>query len=103
VAALFWKGSTKWGALAVTVWTATGVIAVAILQTVVPAPPPGAPIAILSMGGVDVVTRASVGTLVFGLLPVVPMTLGSVLLMIVVSGMTAASRPGDVTLAKYFS
>ena len=33
VAALFWKGSTKWGALAVTLWTAAAVAGVAVLQT----------------------------------------------------------------------
>ncbi|HKQ52028.1 MAG TPA: sodium:solute symporter family protein, partial [Pyrinomonadaceae bacterium] len=38
VAALFWRGSTKWGALATTVWTAAAVVAVAIFQAVVPAP-----------------------------------------------------------------
>ena len=32
VAALFWKGSTKWGALASTLWTVFAVIAVAIFQ-----------------------------------------------------------------------
>ena len=32
IAALFWKGSTKWGALAVTLWTAMAVVAVAVLQ-----------------------------------------------------------------------
>jgi SSS family solute:Na+ symporter len=103
VAALFWKGSTKWGALAATIWTAGGVVAVAILQTVVPAPPPGAPVTVLTMGGVDVVARASVGTLVFGLLPVVPLTIGSSLLMVVVSWMTTSSRPKEATLARYFS
>ena len=41
VAALFWKGSTKWGALAATLWTAAAVLAVAVVQTTVPAPPPG--------------------------------------------------------------
>jgi Na+/proline symporter len=102
VAALFWKGSTKWGALAATIWTALGVVAVAVLQTVVPAPPPGAPVAILTMGGVDVVARASVGTLVIGLPPVVPLTIGSSLLMIVVSRLTASSCPKETTLARYF-
>jgi Na+/proline symporter len=103
VAALFWKGSTKWGALAVTIWTAAGVIAVAILQTAVPAPPPGAAVTILTLGGLDIVARASVGTLVLGLLPVVPLTIGSSVLMIVVSRMTAGSRPKELTLARYFS
>ena len=41
IAALFWKGSTKWGALATTLWTAAAVSGVALLQWVVPAPPPG--------------------------------------------------------------
>ena len=103
VAALFWKGSTKWGALATTVWTAAAVIAVAVLQSVVPAPPPGAAVSILSIGGADVVTRAAAGTMVLGFLPVVPMTIVSGLLMVVVSRLTAASRPKEATLAKYFT
>ena len=72
VAALFWKRSTKWGALAVTLW-----VAAAVLYT---ARVPGA----LAW---------------FGLLPVVPMTLTSVLLMIVVSIATPA--PSPKTLARY--
>jgi solute:Na+ symporter, SSS family len=102
VAALFWKGSTRWGALAATVWTAAAVLAVAVLQTAVPAPPPGAAVSILSVAGVDVIARAASGTLVLGLLPVVPMTLVSALLMVVVSRFTPSSRPGATTLARYF-
>src|SRR5882672_4312466 len=41
VAALFWRGSTKWGALAVTLWTVAAVVAVALFQHSVPAPAPG--------------------------------------------------------------
>ena len=41
VGALFWKRSTKWGALAVTLWTAAAVIGIAVLQVVVPAPASG--------------------------------------------------------------
>jgi hypothetical protein len=41
--------------------------------------------------------------LVFGLLPVVPLTIGSSLLMVVVSWMTTSSRPKEATLARYFS
>jgi SSS family solute:Na+ symporter len=52
VAALFWKGSTRWGALAVAVWTAAAVLAVAVLQSVVPAPPPGTAVNRLTIGGV---------------------------------------------------
>ena len=72
VAALFWKRSTKWGALAVTVWVAAAVVYTARV--------PGA----LAW---------------FGLLPVVPMTLVSCLLMIVVS--VATPRPSAATLARY--
>jgi len=102
VAALFWKGSTRWGALAATLWTAAAVLGVAVLQTAVPAPPPGAAVSILSVAGIDVITRAASGTLVLGLLPVVPMTLISALLMAAVSRFTPASRPGAATLARYF-
>jgi solute:Na+ symporter, SSS family len=102
VAALFWKGSTKWGALAVTVWTAAAVAAVATLQTLVPAPAPGTAVPILSAGGIDIITRAAAGTMVLGLLPVVPMTLISAVLMVIVSRLTIAARPGDATLARYF-
>lgn len=75
VAALFWKGSTKWGALASTIWTALAVLTVATVQQFVPAPPPGQFVTLVSIGGVDVVTRAVQGTLVFGMLPVVPISL----------------------------
>jgi SSS family solute:Na+ symporter len=102
VAALFWRGSTRWGALATTVWTAAAVLAIAVLQTVVPPPPAGAAVSILSVAGIDVIARAASGTTVLGLLPVVPMTLISALLMVVVSRFTAASRPAAATLARYF-
>jgi hypothetical protein len=55
------------------------------------------------MGGIDIITRASTGAMVFGMLPVVPMTLISALLMIVVSLMTPRACPGQATLAKYFA
>src|SRR4029077_10401875 len=51
VAALFWRGSTRWGALAVAVWTAAAVAAIALLQSVVPAPPPGSATTVLSIAG----------------------------------------------------
>jgi SSS family solute:Na+ symporter len=71
-AALFWKRSTKWGALAVALWTAFAVI----------------------------LTARVPGTLTwFGLMPVVPMTIGSCVLMIVVS---LATRPASAgTIARY--
>ena len=67
VAALFWSRSTKWGALAVTIWVATAVVYTARV--------PGA----LAW---------------YGLLPVVPMTLISCVLMVVVSLLTRATFTG---------
>jgi SSS family solute:Na+ symporter len=102
VAALFWKRSTKWGALACTLWTAGAVAAVAYVQSAVPAPAPGAAVPLLTIGGADDVVRAATGTLVFGMLPVVPMTIISAALMAAVSLMTQKSRPATTTIAKYF-
>jgi Na+/proline symporter len=103
VAALFWKNSTRWGALASTLWTAATVVAVAVCQTLIPAPPPGSEVVVWSLNDVRVITRGAAGTLVLGLLPVVPMTIISGLLMIAVSLATlSASKPGAVTLARYF-
>lgn len=100
IGALFWRGSTKWGALATTAWTASCVIGTAALQAFVPAPPPGAAIHLVSVGGIDVITRVAAGTLICGFLPVVPMTLGSALLMWSVS--LATPKPGIATLDRYF-
>jgi SSS family solute:Na+ symporter len=101
VAALFWKGSTKWGALAVTLWTAATVAGVALVQSVVPAPPPGSPVSIWAFGNTTIIARGAAGTTVFGLLPVVPMTIVSALLMFVVSSVTPGSRPAAATLERY--
>jgi SSS family solute:Na+ symporter len=101
VAALFWKKSTKWGALAVALWTAATVAGVATLQSVVPAPPPGTAVTVWGPGGVDVITRITSGTTVLGFLPVVPMTIVSAFLMFIVSRATAGSLPAPATLAKY--
>lgn len=73
VAALFWRRSTKWGALAVALWTAGATIVSGLM-------PPAWTIA--------------------GFLPVVPMVIGSCVLMVVVSLATPA--PSEATLARYF-
>src|SRR6476620_9171825 len=100
VAALFWKGSTKWGALAVTIWVAIAVFAVAAFQAVVPAPAPGPATVVWSLGGTEVLTRTPVGTAVFGFMPVVPMVIVSVLLMWLVS--LATQKPARTTIQRYF-
>ena len=73
VGALFWKRSTKWGALAVTLWTAATTIASGMM-------PPS----------------YTVG----GLMPVVPMVAGSAVLMVLVSLLTRA--PSPATIERYF-
>jgi SSS family solute:Na+ symporter len=100
IAALFWRGSTKWGALAATLWTAFAVVAVAVFQATVPAPAPGATTVSAMIGGVEAVTRTPGGTAVFGFMPVVPMVIVSALLMFIVSLLTR--KPQAATIAKYF-
>ncbi len=100
IAALFWKGSTKWGALAVALWTSFAVVAVAVFQAVVPAPAPGPPLVMFSLGSTEVLSRTPGGTSVFGFMPVVPMVIGSALLMVVVSLLT--QKPKAETVARYF-
>ena len=100
VAALFWKKSTKWGALASTLWVAVSVAAVAVFQAVVPPAPPGQQTVVWELGGADVLARTPSGTAVFGFMPVVPMTLVSTLLMVVVS--LATRKPNEATLSRYF-
>jgi SSS family solute:Na+ symporter len=72
VAALFWKRSTKWGACAVTMWVAAAMIYTA---------------------------RVPAALAWFGLLPVMPMTIISSLLMVVVS--LATPPPSVATLRRY--
>jgi SSS family solute:Na+ symporter len=101
VGALFWKRSTKWGALAVAVWTASVVVGIAWFQSVVPAPPPGQQVVAWSVAGIDVVARGATGTYLFGLLPVVTAVIGSSLLMWIVS--LATPGPSAETVERYFA
>jgi SSS family solute:Na+ symporter len=94
-AALFWKGSTKWGALASTLWVILAVGAIAVFQAKVPAPGVW-----WRVGETAVITRTPGGTAILGMLPVVAMTLISALLMIVFSILTPKPRPE--TLLRYF-
>jgi len=77
VGALFWKGSTKWGALASTLWTGIAVLGIAWMQS-----------------------RSTAPFLPFGLLPAMPVTLISAFLLWSVSVFTR--KPGALTLQKYF-
>ena len=100
-AALFWRGSTKWGALASTLWVAAAVLLVAAFQSAVPAPAPGPPVIAFAFNGWDVLARTPGGTAIFGLSPVVPMTIVSALLVWLVSVLTP--KPSQQTIDKYFS
>jgi SSS family solute:Na+ symporter len=101
VGALFWRRSTKWGALAVAAWTAAVVLGIAVFQSSVPAPPPGGETIVWSLNGVSILSRVPSGTALFGLLPVVAATIGSALLMWIVS--LATPRPSAATIARYFA
>jgi solute:Na+ symporter, SSS family len=98
-AALFWKNSTKWGALSAVLWVASSVVAVALFQSAIPAPPPGPPRVVWSAGGFDVLARTAGGTAIFGFAPVVPMTLISALLIVAVSAVTP--KPSAETVRRY--
>lgn len=98
VAALFWRRSTKWGALAVTLWTAGSVIGITLFQQIVP-PPAGPPVAVLEIGGWALLERTGAGTSVLGYMPVVPMVIGAALLMVVVSLLTKA--PSAATIERH--
>jgi SSS family solute:Na+ symporter len=101
VAALFWRGSTRYGALASTLWVAAAVVAVALFQAAVPAPAPGPPVVVARLFGLDALARTPGGTAVFGFMPVVPMVLVSALLMVVVSAFTP--KPSAATIDRYFA
>jgi Na+/proline symporter len=96
VAALFWRRSTKWGALASCVVIAAGLIGIAVLEQVHAAPvPPEKPYAI----GPGLV-RTPGGVMVLGFMPVVPLVVLSSLAMILVSLVTPA--PSRETVERYF-
>jgi SSS family solute:Na+ symporter len=102
IAALFWKRSTKHGALASTLWVAAWLVLTWVLQNHSNglAPKPGQPPALIFPALGHLFERTTANVTVYGFLPVVPMVLGSALCMIVVSLLT---RPPSVaTLVKYF-
>jgi SSS family solute:Na+ symporter len=101
VAALFWRRSTKWGALASTIWTGAAVVAVALFQNAVPAAAPGRTTLVWQVAGLELLERTPGGTAILGFSPVVPMVLISALLMSVVS--LSTRPPADATLRRYFA
>jgi len=102
IAALFWKRSTKWGALAATLFTAACLIYFAVIQNSHKAGD-----VIWQLGqGKDAIKLLFVnprGDVSFwnGYMTVVPMVFGSALLMLLVSLVTRP--PSQKTIDKYFS
>jgi solute:Na+ symporter, SSS family len=103
VAALFWRRSTKYGALASTLWVGGWLILTWYLQNISNgmAPKPGqAPVLIFPALG-HLFERTAAGITVYGFLPVVPMVFGSAACMVVFSLLTRP--PSPATIEKYFS
>jgi solute:Na+ symporter, SSS family len=102
VAALFWKRSTKWGALAATLWVGATLAGSWWLQAISDptAPKPGQPAAPIFASLGHWLERNAGGVLVHGYLPVAPMILGSAVCVIVFSLLTPP--PSQTTISKYF-
>ncbi|HYS45093.1 MAG TPA: sodium:solute symporter family protein [Rhizomicrobium sp.] len=103
IAALFWKRSTKWGALAATLWVASWLAGTWYLQHLSDplVPKPGQPPAQIFPYLGDLFQRTIANVTIYGFLPVVPMVFGSALLMIAVSLVTRP--PSQGTIERYFS
>ncbi len=109
IAALFWKRSNKWGALASTLWVAATVLgtwwlynysADAMTEFLKTNIKPPLQIQIFPQLG-DMLLRTPSNITIYGYLPVVPMVLGSGLLMFVVSLLTPP--PSRKTIDRYFN
>jgi SSS family solute:Na+ symporter len=102
LAALFWKRSTKWGALAAALWVTAGVLGTWYLSSISDpfAPGPGQPHVPVFPALGDLFLRGPVNVTVYGYLPVAPMVIGSAILMAVVSLLTPA--PSRKTIDRYF-
>jgi Na+/proline symporter len=94
IAALFWKRSTKWAALANTLWVAGWVVFMVYAEQHFKA---GQPV----VGNLLFLGATGKLTMIGGFTPVVPMTLGAALLVVIVSLITPP--PSEATINKYFS
>ncbi|MBI4564518.1 MAG: sodium:solute symporter family protein [Planctomycetes bacterium] len=104
IAALFWKRSTKWGALAAAIWVMVAMIGTWVLFEIsAPTGPsaggPPKPFPVFPELG-NLFLRTPGNVTVYGFLAVFPMVIGSTLLMIIVSLLT--KPPSQATLDKYF-
>jgi Na+/proline symporter len=103
IAALFWKRSTKWGALAAALWVGLTVILIWVFQDgsneLAKTLKPGEVAPIFPALG-SLLLRNARDVTVFGYLPVVPMVFGSAIIMWAVS--LATRPPSEATITKYF-
>lgn len=102
VAALFWRRSTKWGALAAVLWVAATMIGTFWLfeSTLALAPKPGQPPVQIFPALGNLFLRTPGNVTIYGYLPVMFMVLGSAVVMVVVSLLTRP--PSAATIEKYF-
>ncbi|HET6248836.1 MAG TPA: sodium:solute symporter family protein [Tepidisphaeraceae bacterium] len=99
VAALFWKRSTKWGLLACTLWVGA-CVAFMVYGEGLHHYKPGQ--VILHIGSFHILFMTEIGKLSFiGFSMVAPMTIGSILLVWLVSLITPP--PSQATIDRYFS
>ncbi len=101
LAALFWRRSTKWGALAASSWVAFAMLGTWHLTNISDAikPKPGLPPAVIEGFG-GLFTRTPVNVMVGGYLPVMPMCIIAAILVVAVSLITPP--PSQATIDKYF-
>ena len=102
LAALFWRRSTKFGALASVLWVLVALLGTFYLYetTAGIAPKPGQPPAQIFPALGNLFLRTPGNVTIYGYLPVMFLVLGSAAFMIVVSLLTAA--PSRATIEKYF-
>ena len=106
LAALFWRRSTKWGALAATLWVAASMLGTWYLHSWTDSagitPKPGQPpVPIFESLGRMFLRSPNPGSVsMWGFLPVMFMTIGSAFWMVLVSLLT--KPPSQATLDKYF-
>jgi Na+/proline symporter len=105
IAALFWKRSTKWGAMLASLFVAACVIGTAVLEMKFrPAKPvtPPVEISVWAIGSHAILFLNKAGQLrlLGGWMTVVPMVIGSAILMYV--GSLISAPPSEKTIARYF-
>lgn len=102
LAALFWRRSNKWGALAAALWVAATMAFLWWLQqySTPLAPKPGQPPSDIFPSLGSLLQRTPMNVTIHGYMPVMFMCLGSALLMVVVSLLTPP--PSRATIDKFF-